>query len=190
MNVMNKWSSDEDECKEVKPVAKRVEKRKTVIKLANPSNSTKRVLCNRWSSDEDDATKSESVVKSKTTRSPRRTSHQDSKKPASPKPSTSKQVELKKPLTLEQLAARPAMKSRAERAKLQGFTCRECEEYYRTYIHLTDEERRAKITSCSRHRDDRTPPKSPKHYWEVDFPSTPECIRRGYLTTSTKAADE
>ncbi len=43
-----------------------------------------------------------------------------------------------------------------------------------------------RLKACSRHRSKYSPVKSPPHFWETDFPSTPECIKRGIFLIDDK----
>nr|XP_015209240.1 PREDICTED: DNA endonuclease RBBP8 isoform X1 [Lepisosteus oculatus]XP_015209241.1 PREDICTED: DNA endonuclease RBBP8 isoform X1 [Lepisosteus oculatus]XP_015209242.1 PREDICTED: DNA endonuclease RBBP8 isoform X1 [Lepisosteus oculatus] len=70
------------------------------------------------------------------------------------------------------------VRRREERKKLQGHTCKECEIYY---ADLPEEERKKKLSSCSRHRFRYIPPSTPENFWEVGFPSTQTCVDRGYI---------
>ncbi|XP_027017899.2 DNA endonuclease RBBP8 isoform X3 [Tachysurus fulvidraco] len=70
------------------------------------------------------------------------------------------------------------VRKKAERRKLHGHTCKECEIYYRD---LPEEERQKKLSSCSRHRFRFIPPSTPENFWDVGFPSTQTCIERGYI---------
>lgn len=56
------------------------------------------------------------------------------------------------------------------RKQLESHTCPECEKYF--------QETQTQETS-SRHRGYERP-KTPENFWELDFPSEEECIRRGY----------
>ncbi|KAF5902714.1 DNA endonuclease RBBP8, partial [Clarias magur] len=67
------------------------------------------------------------------------------------------------------------VRKKAERRKLQGHTCKECEIYY---ADLPEEERKKKLSSCSRHRFRYIPPSTPENFWDVGFPSTQTCIER------------
>uniref|UniRef100_H3CTM4 DNA endonuclease RBBP8 n=1 Tax=Tetraodon nigroviridis TaxID=99883 RepID=H3CTM4_TETNG len=69
------------------------------------------------------------------------------------------------------------IRKKDERKKLKGATCKECEVYY---AHLPEEEKK-KLSACSRHRFLYVPPSTPEYFWEVGFPSTQTCIRRGYI---------
>ncbi|XP_058257030.1 DNA endonuclease RBBP8 isoform X2 [Hemibagrus wyckioides] len=76
------------------------------------------------------------------------------------------------------------VRKKAERRKLQGHTCKECEIYY---ADLPEEERRKKLTSCSRHRFRYIPPSTPENFWDVGFPSTQTCMERGYIKEDNEA---
>ncbi|XP_077592113.1 DNA endonuclease RBBP8 isoform X2 [Stigmatopora nigra] len=70
------------------------------------------------------------------------------------------------------------IRKKDERRKLKGATCKECEIYYR---HLPEEEKKNKLSECSRHRHLFMPPSTPENFWEVGFPSTQTCVERGYI---------
>ncbi|XP_046702415.1 DNA endonuclease RBBP8 isoform X2 [Silurus meridionalis] len=70
------------------------------------------------------------------------------------------------------------VRKKAERRKLHGHTCKECEIYY---ADLPEDERRKKLSSCSRHRYRYIPPSTPENFWDVGFPSTQTCVERGYI---------
>ncbi|XP_072307431.1 DNA endonuclease RBBP8 [Eucyclogobius newberryi] len=70
------------------------------------------------------------------------------------------------------------IRKKDDRRKLKGTTCKECEIYY---AHLPEEERKKKLSNCSRHRFLYIPPCTPENFWEVGFPSTQTCIERGYI---------
>ncbi|XP_077480914.1 DNA endonuclease RBBP8 isoform X2 [Stigmatopora argus] len=70
------------------------------------------------------------------------------------------------------------VRKKDERRKLKGTTCKECEIYYR---HLPEEEKKKKLSECSRHRHLFIPPNTPENFWEVGFPSTQTCVERGYI---------
>ncbi|KAI4900027.1 hypothetical protein NFI96_023280 [Prochilodus magdalenae] len=76
------------------------------------------------------------------------------------------------------------VRKKNERRKLQGHTCKECEIYY---ADLPEEERRKKLSSCSRHRFRYIPPSTPENFWEVGFPSTQTCVERGYIRDDDQA---
>lgn len=62
-------------------------------------------------------------------------------------------------------------KSRRERQKLKGHTCEQCEAYYAETN---------TVGVSSRHKQPRS--KSPDFYWEMEFPSREDCLKRGYIT--------
>ncbi|NXV01152.1 CTIP endonuclease, partial [Cettia cetti] len=70
------------------------------------------------------------------------------------------------------------IRKKEERRKLLGHTCKECEIYY---ADIPEEEREKKLASCSRHRFRYIPPNTPENFWEVGFPSTQTCVKRGYI---------
>ncbi|XP_062848351.1 DNA endonuclease RBBP8 [Trichomycterus rosablanca] len=70
------------------------------------------------------------------------------------------------------------VRKKSERRKLQGHTCKECDIYY---ADLPEEEKKKKLSSCSRHRFRYIPPSTPDNFWEVGFPSTQTCRERGYI---------
>ncbi|KAJ8010133.1 hypothetical protein DPEC_G00071820 [Dallia pectoralis] len=70
------------------------------------------------------------------------------------------------------------VRKKAERRKLKGHTCKECEIYY---ADLPEAERVKKLSACSRHRFRYIPPSTPENFWEVGFPSTQTCVDRGYI---------
>ncbi|XP_046879613.1 DNA endonuclease RBBP8 isoform X3 [Hypomesus transpacificus] len=70
------------------------------------------------------------------------------------------------------------VRSKEERRKLKGHTCKECEIYY---ADLPEAEKIKKLSACSRHRFHYIPPSTPENFWEVGFPSTQTCLKRGYF---------
>jgi hypothetical protein len=80
----------------------------------------------------------------------------------------------------------PVVRKKAERVQLNGYECAECVAYYKTFD-LTPEQLAEKLKKCSRHRAMVSPPKTPEHFWEIEFPDTPECIRRGYMSGSQES---
>ncbi|KAI5624130.1 DNA endonuclease RBBP8 [Silurus asotus] len=76
------------------------------------------------------------------------------------------------------------VRKKAERRKLHGHTCKECEIYY---ADLPEDERRKKLSSCSRHRYRYIPPSTPENFWDVGFPSTQTCVERGYIKEDNQA---
>ena len=76
-----------------------------------------------------------------------------------------------------------AIRKKDERARLQGWDCEMCRDYYEAIAsQLTAEELQKLKDKCSRHRYKYAPnPGTPPGYWDVDFPSTQECIQKGYM---------
>ena len=61
------------------------------------------------------------------------------------------------------------VKKKSDREKLKGFSCANCEEYYRN-ANLTERQRQELVQKCSRHRSTiEPPPSSPKEMWEVEI---------------------
>jgi hypothetical protein len=73
--------------------------------------------------------------------------------------------------------AAPKGQTRAERKQLDAFDCDECTRYYQS-LGLSEEQIRAKMSVCSRHRNALEAEKTNDEYWDLDFPSTPEIKRR------------
>lgn len=73
------------------------------------------------------------------------------------------------------------IRKKADREKLRGFTCHECEQFYANE-NLNDEQRKEIINRCSKHRYKETPPPStPDDFWAVSFPSTQDYVARGLM---------
>ncbi|CDW56499.1 DNA endonuclease RBBP8 [Trichuris trichiura] len=81
------------------------------------------------------------------------------------------------------------VRKRIERKKLVGYSCNCCREYFES-LNLSEKEAARRLKAVSRHRDFYVPPKSPDHFWEVSFPSTPELIERGWLNLETARKGE
>ncbi|KMQ81467.1 dna endonuclease rbbp8 [Lasius niger] len=62
--------------------------------------------------------------------------------------------------------------TRAERRRMNAYTCHFCKDYYK--------ESGTKDMS-SRHRGNPRSP-TPENFWEMEFPSDEECIKRGYIS--------
>ncbi|GFY40624.1 DNA endonuclease RBBP8 [Trichonephila inaurata madagascariensis] len=77
------------------------------------------------------------------------------------------------------------VRKKSERKQLNAFDCRECEKYYDD-LGLSEEEKKKRMKNCSRHRSKFAPPATPEHFWELDFPDTQECKKRGYLNETQK----
>lgn len=60
---------------------------------------------------------------------------------------------------------------KSARKQLKSHTCADCSKYYQ----LT-----GTADVSSRHRGEERP-KTPENFWELDFPSEEECIKRGYI---------
>ena len=79
------------------------------------------------------------------------------------------------------------VRGKAEREKLNGYTCNECEQFYANEK-LTDGQRKKILDRCSRHRHKTTPPPStPDEFWEVGFPPTQEYIKKGLLEVNDQS---
>jgi len=99
----------------------------------------------------------------------------------------------KSPPILKNCAAEPnykyveVVRKRDERAKLNGYKCRDCEEYYQG-LGLPEDELKKRLKQCSRHRAKFSPPPStPPGFWNLSFPDTQEYIDKGYLKTEAQA---
>lgn len=77
------------------------------------------------------------------------------------------------------------VRKKDERRQLNGFDCKECEKYY-SELGLSDKEKKERMKKCSRHRGKFTPPATPEHFWELEFPDTQECKARGYMNETQK----
>lgn len=73
----------------------------------------------------------------------------------------------------------PESRKQADRKKVPGTYCSLCKEYYSSF-NLSSSDLKKKLDGVSRHREYPRPP-TPEHYWELDFPSDAECIKRGYM---------
>lgn len=79
------------------------------------------------------------------------------------------------------------VRKKEERAKLNGYDCRECQQYYEG-LDLPEEELKKRLKQCSRHRARFSPPPStPPGFWNLSFPNTQEYIDKGYLKTESQA---
>lgn len=70
-------------------------------------------------------------------------------------------------------------RKRAERKKLPGYACSCCKDYYKC-LKLNKKDLKLRLKKVSRHRG-KSPPKTPDNFWELEFPDTEECIKRGYI---------
>ena len=57
---------------------------------------------------------------------------------------------------------------------------------------MPEDKRPKNMQENCRHRFKHQPPPTPEHYWDVDFPTTQQCIERGYggAIAQSKKADE
>ncbi|GFS25259.1 DNA endonuclease RBBP8-like [Elysia marginata] len=69
------------------------------------------------------------------------------------------------------------VRKRSERDKLEGFSCKQCHEYYKN-SGLSEEELKKKMKVCSRHKERYRPPATPEHFWTLGFPDTAEMLDR------------
>jgi len=65
----------------------------------------------------------------------------------------------------------PSVRKREDRAKLKGFDCHECEEYYRGKIEegFTEEQVAKLMNDCSKHRARYKPPLTPEKFWDPEI---------------------
>jgi len=63
------------------------------------------------------------------------------------------------------------MRYKADRAKLSGWDCWECKEYYKN-LSLSKEELQKRKNQCSRHRNKYERPNTPEGFWNPEFPET------------------
>jgi len=75
----------------------------------------------------------------------------------------------------------PTIRKKKERSKLKARECKDCDKFWRS-MNLSEEELKRKLHKCSRHRANVSPPKTPEHFWDTDFPDISECKRRGYIS--------
>uniref|UniRef100_A0A0B6YB58 DNA endonuclease activator Ctp1 C-terminal domain-containing protein n=1 Tax=Arion vulgaris TaxID=1028688 RepID=A0A0B6YB58_9EUPU len=69
------------------------------------------------------------------------------------------------------------VRKKSERNKLEGFSCKQCYEYYKN-CGLSEDALKIKKNECSRHRERYRAPETPEHFWSLGFPDTPEMIER------------
>ncbi|XP_033113667.1 uncharacterized protein LOC117114191 isoform X2 [Anneissia japonica] len=81
------------------------------------------------------------------------------------------------------------VRKQADRRKLRGFECKDCEAYF-SAMDLTDSQKADRMKSCSRHRAKYSPPPTQPHYWDVDFPDTETCLRRGYMNNAPQIEEQ
>jgi len=71
------------------------------------------------------------------------------------------------------------VKKKSEREKLKGFSCDDCEQYYKN-ANLTEEQLQKLLQKCSKHRATLVPdPVSPKEMWELDITGPPDKTQVG-----------
>ncbi|XP_070171326.1 uncharacterized protein [Polyergus mexicanus] len=63
------------------------------------------------------------------------------------------------------------MRCKADRARLNGWDCWECEEYYKNLL-LSKDELQKRKNQCSRHRHKYERPSTPEGFWDPEFPET------------------
>ncbi|EFN86314.1 uncharacterized protein LOC105181519 [Harpegnathos saltator] len=63
------------------------------------------------------------------------------------------------------------MRCKADRAKLNGWSCWECKEYYQN-LSLSKKELQKRKNQCSRHRQKYERPSTPEGFWNPEFPET------------------
>ncbi|XP_064481114.1 uncharacterized protein LOC135394345 isoform X2 [Ornithodoros turicata] len=68
------------------------------------------------------------------------------------------------------------VRKKAARQELPAHDCKECRLFYEGLENGEELMRR-----CSRHRAAFAPPATPEYFWEIDFPDSGECRRRGYV---------
>ena len=65
------------------------------------------------------------------------------------------------------------------RQKLKGYTCHECKNFYGSEEGVNLQ---SHLDKCSRHRHRYSPPpETQESFWNPHFPSTQECIDKGYI---------
>ncbi|XP_071649704.1 uncharacterized protein [Temnothorax longispinosus] len=80
---------------------------------------------------------------------------------------SSKKGHLRKDISEHQLN----MRCKADRAKLNGWDCWECREYYKSSS-LSKEEEQKRKNQCSRHQYKYERPNTPDGFWDPEFPET------------------
>ncbi|XP_072765726.1 uncharacterized protein [Anoplolepis gracilipes] len=71
----------------------------------------------------------------------------------------------------EDISEQINMRCKADRAKLNGWDCWECEEYYKN-LSLSKDELQKRKNQCSRHRHKYERPYTPEGFWDPEFPET------------------
>ncbi|KRY90864.1 DNA endonuclease RBBP8 [Trichinella pseudospiralis] len=72
------------------------------------------------------------------------------------------------------------VKSKRERKKLHGHACHCCRNYV-DKLYLDEEEKAKRLKEVGRHRALHPRPRTPEHFWDVGFPSTPEIEERSLI---------
>ncbi|KAF8382071.1 com-1 [Pristionchus pacificus] len=82
------------------------------------------------------------------------------------------------------------VRNRADRAVMHGQDCPCCSDYY-NQLDMSAEERQQRIDQVSRHRYVARPmPRTPPHYWDMDFPTKEQQKARGMLSTRMSPGEE
>lgn len=68
-------------------------------------------------------------------------------------------------------------RKRKERKQHPGYAHSSCCQKYYESLGLNEKDLKLKLKAISRHRE-KSPPKTPEHFWDFDFPDTKECIKR------------
>lgn len=90
--------------------------------------------------------------------------------PARPRPETSSHPAAQRPCI-------EVVRNREQRAALPGFSCFECERFYRTMMEqgiINEENKKDFLQSCSRHKARWTPPSTPDGFWDLAVNTPPE----------------
>lgn len=77
------------------------------------------------------------------------------------------------------------VRKKAERKQINAHKCYECYNYYKA-LNLTEEEIDKRMQNCSRHRANVAPTKEPDNFWDLDFPSDEEILKRNMMIDETK----
>ena len=73
------------------------------------------------------------------------------------------------------------VRNKRTREQLNGFTCTECEAFYRSE-NLSENELKNVLKNCSRHKHKFAPPPATQsEFWCIDFPDTQQYIKKGYM---------
>lgn len=84
----------------------------------------------------------------------------------------------------KQIETNSPVRKKADRKQLNGYACKQCQHYYGD--NLNEAQIKERLNKCSRHRANNSPPTSPDHFWETDFPSSQECLERGIMLKDEK----